>query len=73
MEPVIESISAIFDERLTCLKVNIDDNRALAREMRVGSIPSILLMDDGKVVHRWQGLTGKEMIMQELNKLITDN
>lgn len=73
METVIEGIAENYSDRISFFKVNIDDNRYLARELRIGSIPAIVLMDKGNVMHRWQGITPRESIETELRKINTDN
>lgn len=43
-------------------KVNIEDQRELARRFRVMSIPALLLFKDGKLVHTSLGAKPKEAI-----------
>ena len=47
--PLVEEIAAEHPEYLIC-KVNVDDEPALAQEFGVQSIPTLVVLKDGKIV-----------------------
>jgi thioredoxin 1 len=53
--PVLEEIAEASDGDVTLLKVNVDENPALARRYEIRSIPTILFIKDGEVVERVVG------------------
>jgi len=53
--PVLDKIAEEYDERLIVAKVNTDDNPSWAMQYGVQGIPTMLLIADGKVVHRQVG------------------
>ena len=63
--PVLEQIS---DERndIKVVKVNIDEELALAIEYGVMSIPTLMVVKDGKVVNQSLGAKPKNQILQML-------
>ncbi len=63
--PVLEQIS---NERsdVKVVKVNIDEELDLAREYGIMSIPTIMVVRDGKVVNRSLGAKPKNQILQML-------
>ena len=63
--PVLEQIS---NERsdVKVVKVNIDEELELAREYGIMSIPTIMVVKDGKVVNQALGAKPKNQILQML-------
>ena len=60
--PIVEEIA---NERVDLLvgKVNVDDNKDLAREFGVFSIPTLVVIKDGKEIARATGAKSKEKIL----------
>jgi thioredoxin 1 len=54
--PVLEKIADEYDGRLKVCKVNIDDNREIAMQYRIMSIPTMLLFKDGEMVDQITGV-----------------
>ena len=63
--PILEQIS---EERsdVKVVKVNIDEELELAREYSIMSIPTIMVVKDGKVVSHSLGAKPKNQILQML-------
>jgi len=63
--PILEQIS---EERsdIKVVKVNIDEELELAREYSIMSIPTIMVVKDGKVVSQSLGAKPKNQILQML-------
>ncbi len=61
MSPALSEMAAELKDRLTVLKVNVDNHPELAQEYRVSSIPYLVLFRDGKVV---DGRVGRQSAEQ---------
>ena len=63
--PILEQIS---EERsdIKVVKVNIDEELELAREYSIMSIPTMMVVKDGKVVSQSLGAKPKNQILQML-------
>ena len=63
--PIVEEIA---EERpdIKVGKVNVDEEMALARQFRVMSIPTLVVIKDGKVVKKSTGALPKEEILELL-------
>lgn len=63
--PILDEIA---DERsdLKVCKVNVDEEKGLARQFRVMSIPTLMVVKSGEVVHRSTGARPKEEILELL-------
>lgn len=68
--PIMDELSKDFEGRASICKVNVDKERALARQYGVSSIPTILLMKDGQVVERIVGAQSKSVFETKLNALL---
>ncbi|MBQ9116771.1 MAG: thioredoxin [Clostridia bacterium] len=65
--PLIEEI-AEENPQIIVGKVNVDEQQELASEFRVFSIPTLVVMKDGKVVAQSAGARPKEQILALLDQ-----
>ena len=62
LTPTIEELAKNYEGKALIGKVNVDDERALAQEYRVMSIPTLFFFKDGKVVEQMIGARPYEEI-----------
>ena len=55
--PVLEKIADEYDGRAKICKVNIDDERQVATQFGIMSIPTLFVFDDGQLVDQITGIT----------------
>lgn len=67
LSPVVDKISDEMTGVKVC-KVNIDDEQELATRFGVMSIPTLVLIKDGKVADTAVGLRPKDAIVSMINK-----
>jgi thioredoxin 1 len=65
LAPVLEELSEDLPE-LTILKVNVDEQPELASQFNVISIPTLVVMKDGKIVNQSLGAKPKNQILAML-------
>ncbi len=65
---VLPLVEEIAEERtdIKVGKVNVDEQKELARQFRVMSIPTLVVMQDGEVLRRVTGALSKEEILELL-------
>lgn len=56
-EPVLEKVADEYEGRLKVCRVNVDDNREVASQYRIMSIPTIFLFKNGELVDQITGVT----------------
>ena len=66
LSPIVEAVAREREDVLVA-KVNVDENPALANEFNVFSIPTLVVLKDGRVVHNQAGVRPKEAILALLN------
>ena len=62
LAPVIEEIAEEYEKEIKVGKINVDEERALAIQFGIESIPTVLLFKAGKVVAKSVGFRTKEQL-----------
>jgi thioredoxin 1 len=68
--PIVDEIAKDYSGRISVLKVNVDNERALAAKFGIQGIPTLLLFKNGEVVDRMVGVQPKAAIAQKLDKVL---
>jgi thioredoxin 1 len=55
--PVLEKVAGEYEGQLKVCRVNVDDEREVAMQYGIMSIPTIFLFKDGQVVEQIRGVT----------------
>lgn len=66
--PIIDQLSEEKKD-IKFVKIDVDKNPDLASQYSVFSIPTFIVIKDGKVVHQFVGALSKETFEQELSKI----
>ena len=61
--PIVDEIAEERDDLLVG-KINVNDNPDLAREFGIMSIPTLIVMKDGKIINRVSGAKSKSQILE---------
>jgi len=59
--PVVEELAVDFDGKIKFVKVNVDEANELASKYNVFSIPTLLILNKGKVIAQQVGAGSKDM------------
>ena len=60
--PILEQLAAEYAGRIKVVKVNVDDNPATAQRFQAYSIPTLVVLRDGRVVDRFVGAMPKQQL-----------
>ena len=63
--PVLEEVSKLWEDVLVG-KINVDDEEALAREFGIVSIPTLIVLKNGKIQKQVAGVRTREQILELL-------
>lgn len=63
--PVLEEVSQLREDVLVG-KINVDDEEALAREFGIVSIPTLIVLKNGKIHKQVAGVRTREQILELL-------
>lgn len=64
--PVVEEIAEEYEGTIKVGKVNVDEEPELASQFKIVSIPTIVLVKDGKVTAKAIGYMTKDRLIKEL-------
>ena len=68
--PVLDEIAAENADRITVVKVNIDENPQVARDYKILSIPTMSVFKGGEIVKTIVGAKPKSALLRELEGVI---
>lgn len=68
--PIVEQLSAEYDGKVKIGKVNVDENRDLAQQYGVMSIPTLIFFKNGEKVDQVIGFTNKGDLEKKLTALL---
>jgi len=68
--PVIEEIAVEYKGKVRVGKVDVDQNNQIAMQFGVRSIPTLLILKEGKVVNQLVGAVPKNNITELLDQVI---
>ena len=66
--PTVEQLAKEFSGKVRVGKLNVDENQMTAARFNVQSIPTLLILKNGKEIDRIIGVQSKEAIAQRLEK-----
>ncbi len=69
LTPIIEKIVKEYRGRLALVKINVDENQALAAQMRVQSIPMVVAFKNGAPVDGFAGALPESQLREFVDKL----
>lgn len=67
--PIIQEVKDDINEEARVIKVNIDKNQKLASALKVKSIPTVIIYQEGKEVFRQAGMQTKQFLLDKLKEL----
>jgi putative thioredoxin len=69
MTPILEKLVQEYNGQVRLVKINIDDNQALAQQLRVQSIPMVYAFKDGRPADVFNGALPESQLRQFIEKL----
>jgi len=70
MTPIFEELSKELSEKYKFCKLNIDEERDIAIQYNVSSIPTFVFIKDGNVVGTEMGFMEKTMLKKKIEEIL---
>jgi thioredoxin 1 len=64
--PIIEKVAEQVGDKAKVAKCNVDENQAIASQFGVQSIPTLIILKDGKEVERMVGVQQENVLVEKL-------
>ncbi|MCP4117027.1 MAG: thioredoxin [Desulfobacteraceae bacterium] len=71
MAPVIKRLRHRYRGRVAVIKVNIDKDKKLAARFKIQTIPTLVVLDNGKEVKRFIGLQREATLAKSLDRALS--
>jgi thioredoxin 1 len=64
LTPILKQVKDSLGERVSVIKIDVDNNQELASKMGVRGVPTMMLYQNGQQLWRQSGVLSKEEIIQ---------
>jgi len=68
--PIVDRIERAFGGKLRVVRVQADKNPELSKAFNVQYLPTLLLIQNGKVVQRWEGTVSEKSLKAGIEKML---
>ena len=68
--PVLEEIASEYSDKIDVVKLNVDDNPAVAQKYQILAIPTLNVFQNGEVVKQIKGAKPKSALLKDLAEFI---
>ena len=68
LTPILEKTIKDSGDKITLVKINIDENQQIASQLRIQSIPTVYAFKDKQIVNAFQGVLPEKQIIEFLEK-----
>ena len=66
LSPLLDEVEEEMADKVTVVKVNVDDADEIAMRYRIMSIPTLLFFKDGQLVDKTVGAMPKNLLVQKI-------
>ncbi len=70
LTPILEKIISKSSDKVTLVKINIDENQQIAAQLRIQSIPTVYAFKDKQIVNAFQGVIPENKIIEFIEKCL---
>ncbi len=70
LTPILEKIISKSGDKITLVKINIDENQQIAAQLRIQSIPTVYAFKDKQIVNAFQGVIPDGQIIEFIEKCL---
>jgi thioredoxin 1 len=66
--PILKEVAAELGEKVRVIKIDVDQNNALASQYQIQSVPTLIVFKNGKPVWRQSGVVTKAALLDVLKQ-----
>ena len=67
LSPILDEVEEEMADKVTVVKVNVDDADEIAMRFRIMNIPTLLFFKDGQLVDKTVGAMPKNVLVDKIN------
>ena len=66
--PILKEVATELGDRVRVIKIDVDQNTALANRYQIRSVPTLMVFKNGKMVWKQSGVVSKGQLISVLNQ-----
>ena len=70
LTPILEKIISKSEDKVTLVKINIDENQQIASQLKIQSIPTVYAFNKKQIVNAFQGVISENQIIEFIEKCL---
>ena len=71
LNPILSKLESEWAGKLTIASINADQNLQLANDYKLRNLPTLILLDKGKIIHRLEGFHNREDIYNTFKSIMS--
>ena len=70
LSPILDEVEEEMADKISVVKVNVDDADQIAMQYRIMSIPTLLFFKNGQIVDKTVGAMPKNQLVDKINSIL---
>ncbi len=70
LAPVVDAVSAQFEEELRVLKVDIDNNRPITQHLGIQTVPTLMIFKSGEIIWHHTGIINPVELVKVIKSIV---
>lgn len=70
LNPILTKLESQWQGELKVVSINADQNLQLANNYKLRNLPTLILIDRGQIIHRFEGFHSREDLYQTFNNVM---
>lgn len=66
MAPILKEVKEAIGDKAIILKINVDNNQALAQRYQIRGVPTFMIFKKGNILWQQSGIIDKKELIQKL-------
>ena len=67
--PILKEVAGELGDRVRVIKIDVDQNREVANQYHIQSVPTLMIFKNGEVRYKQSGVHSKQQLMNVLSTL----
>lgn len=67
--PILKQLAEELGERVKIIKIDIDQNQAIASKYQIQSVPTLMIFKNGTIIHKQAGVHTKAQLLSIITNL----